>query len=82
MDGERLIEAVRSFPCLWNVSSKGYKDLRARENAWKEVTVEVRKVLHTHQLASYNSLPFYCFSGLVFCCRSSVRCLAVYYCLA
>ena len=32
IDFEELIEAVRSFPCLWEVSSKGYKDSRARDN--------------------------------------------------
>ena len=37
MDDEKLVEAVRSFPCLWQVSLKSYKDLRAKENAWKEV---------------------------------------------
>ena len=36
MDDEKLIEAVRTFPCLWRVSSKAYKDIRAKENAWKE----------------------------------------------
>ena len=36
MDDEKLIEAVRTFPCLWRVSSKAYKDKRAKENAWKE----------------------------------------------
>ena len=35
MDDEKLVEAVHSFPCLWQVSSKSYKDLRAKENAWK-----------------------------------------------
>ena len=37
MDNEKLVEAVRSFPSLWQVSAKSYKDLRAKENAWKEV---------------------------------------------
>ena len=37
MDDEKLVEAVRSFLNLWQVSSKSYKDLRAKENAWKEV---------------------------------------------
>ena len=32
MDEEKLIEAVHGFPCLWKVSSRGYKDIRAREN--------------------------------------------------
>jgi len=45
MDGEKLIEAVRSFPCLWEVSRKAYKDLRARENAWKAVSMEVSECL-------------------------------------
>ena len=33
MDDEQLVEAVRSFPCLWLLSSKSYRDLRAKENA-------------------------------------------------
>ena len=44
MDEEALVEAVRSFPCLWQSSSKKYKDLRAKENAWKEVAKEVREL--------------------------------------
>ena len=41
MDDENLVEAVRFFPYLWLVSSKSYKDLRAKENAWKEVASKV-----------------------------------------
>ena len=41
MDEEVLIEAVRCFPCLWQVSCRKYKDLRAKENAWKEVAGKV-----------------------------------------
>ena len=41
---EVLIEAVRNFPCLWQASSKKYKDLRAKENARKEVAKEVCKM--------------------------------------
>lgn len=37
----RLIEAVQSFPCLWQGSSPSYKDLAARQNAWKEVANQV-----------------------------------------
>ena len=39
---ETLIEAVRKFGCLWNVSSKSFKDNKAKENAWKAVAQEVR----------------------------------------
>ena len=41
MDEEKLIEAVHSFPSLWKVTSKSYKDVKAKENAWKEVAIRV-----------------------------------------
>ena len=37
MEDKKLIESVREYPCLWRVCSKAYKDIRAKENAWKEV---------------------------------------------
>ena len=40
-DEEKLVEAVRCYPCLWQVSSREYKDARAKENAWKEVASQV-----------------------------------------
>ena len=43
MDDEKLIEAVRDFECLWMVGCKAYKDIRAKENAWKEVSVKVSR---------------------------------------
>ena len=45
MDEEALIEAVRGFSLIVAGTTKKYKDLRAKENAWKEVAKEVR-VLH------------------------------------
>ena len=41
MGDKELIEAVCCFPCLWQVSSKSYKDARTRENTWKEVASEI-----------------------------------------
>ena len=41
IDFEQLIEPVRSFPCLWEVGSKDYKDSRARDDAWKSVAEQV-----------------------------------------
>ena len=38
MEDERLVEAVRGFPCLRRVCSRAYRDIRAKENAWKEVS--------------------------------------------
>ena len=42
MADEKLIEAVCCFSCLWQVSSKSYKDVRTR-NAWKEVASQITK---------------------------------------
>ena len=39
---ETLIEPMERFECLWNVSSKSFKDNKAKENAWKAVAKEVR----------------------------------------
>ena len=36
-----MVEAVRGFECLWRVGSKSYKDIIAKENAWKEVAAKV-----------------------------------------
>ena len=41
MADEKLVEAVRDYPCLWQLSSRSYKDLRAKENAWKAVALKV-----------------------------------------
>ena len=43
MGDEKLIEAVRHFSCLCQVSSKSYKDVRTRENTWKEVASQITK---------------------------------------
>ena len=43
MADEKLIKVVRCFPCLWQVSSKSYKDVRTRENTWKEVASQITK---------------------------------------
>ena len=37
MHDEKLVEAVRSFPSLWQVSSVLQRSIRAKENALKEV---------------------------------------------
>ena len=41
MEDEKFTESVRSFPYLWQVSFKAYRDQRAKENAWKMVANEV-----------------------------------------
>ncbi|XP_065061667.1 uncharacterized protein LOC135688677 [Rhopilema esculentum] len=41
LNKERLIEAVRRYPCLYNTTKKEYKDESIRENAWRNVCNEV-----------------------------------------
>ena len=46
---EKLVEVVRALPCLWQVASKSYKDAKAKENAWKEVSSQVKSyIIHVH----------------------------------
>ena len=42
IDKRKLIAAVYLFPCLWKTTDRDYKDLKAREHAWKEVASQVR----------------------------------------
>ena len=44
MEEEKLIEAVRALPCVWQVNSKSYRDQMARENTWKQVAEAVREL--------------------------------------
>ena len=43
MAEDKLIKAVHCFPCLCQVSTKSYKDVKTRENAWKEVASQITK---------------------------------------
>ena len=45
MDDEKLIEAVRCFPSLWQVNSRLYRDVIAKENALKEIANQVSECL-------------------------------------
>ena len=38
---EDFVEAVRQFTCLWDVSCKSFKDVNAKENAWKAIAQKV-----------------------------------------
>ena len=55
MNDEKLIEAVRSYSCLWQVNSYSYKDRRAKDNAWKEVIDKVT----TNSITSVDTKPSY-----------------------
>ena len=36
-ENEELVETVRTFPCLYDISKKEYKDKNIVHNTWKEV---------------------------------------------
>ena len=57
MNEEKLIEAVRDFPCLWQVSSRCYRDAKAKENAWKKVSSQVNILYISYQV--YKLLQVY-----------------------
>ena len=40
-DNEKLVEAVRGYPCLWQVSSRAYRDITAKTNALKTIVDQV-----------------------------------------
>jgi hypothetical protein len=41
---EKLIEGVKRYPCLWEIHNKSFRDLAAKESAWKIVAQEVGRV--------------------------------------
>ena len=53
MGEEKLVEAVRCYPCLWQVSSKSYRDLIAKkcmEGSGAQISELVFRICHTHFL--------------------------------
>ena len=41
MDSEKLVEAVRRWPILYQSSSKAYKDAEKKAAAWRDVAAEL-----------------------------------------
>lgn len=61
---EKLIEVVKRFPCLWETHSKAFRDLVAKDNAWKVVSSEVGPCVLT--FISFKALYVY-FSDCLYC---------------
>ena len=38
---ENLIIQVENFPCLYNITLKEYKDVKAKDNAWAVVSAAI-----------------------------------------
>ena len=58
MEEEKLVEAVRTFDCLWKVSAKVYRDARAKENTWKAVTRTDRTCTYVSQPPFFSSASY------------------------
>ena len=39
--GEKFINYVQDYPCLWNMKLKEYKDGRVKDNAWQLVAKQM-----------------------------------------
>ena len=48
IDEEKLVELVRRYSCLWQVSSTVFKDLWAKKNTWKEVDSQVQNYMEVN----------------------------------
>jgi len=40
---EKLIDCVRRFPVIYNLSKKSYKDKIAKDNAWKSIATALER---------------------------------------
>ena len=40
---EKLIDCVRSFPVIYDLSKKSYKDKIAKDNAWKSIATALER---------------------------------------
>ena len=41
--GEKLINGVRSFPVIYDLSKKSYKDKIAKDNAWRSIAAALER---------------------------------------
>jgi len=42
-----LAEVVSNHPCLFDLKHQAYKDIQIRENVWKEISINLKKVVST-----------------------------------
>jgi len=40
---EKLIDCLRSFPVIYDLSKKLYKDKIAKDNAWKRIATDLER---------------------------------------
>lgn len=42
MNEEQLINLIRGYPCLYLMSDKNYHNQQMKENAWDEISQEIK----------------------------------------
>lgn len=60
VEDEKLIEMVRGYPLLYNLSDRKYKDSTIKENIWKEISNAIGKngKLYKYQCDNVNNNIF------------------------
>ena len=46
-----IIDLIQSYPVLWNISLRGYRDVHKKEQAWREMGLK----LHSDGMYSFTS---------------------------
>ena len=37
----KLVEEVRNYPCLWDVTSRAFKENRKKQEAWRRISIKL-----------------------------------------
>jgi len=45
--GEKIVDAIVEYPCLWNTHLRCYKDINKKEQAWKELQQYLQTPMET-----------------------------------
>ena len=65
MEDEKLIEAVKTYPCLWNTTAASYRDVKAKDMAWKQVATQVCSTyMNSNEVLSCEHLVYVDFKQL------------------
>ena len=54
--GELLIDAVRSYPCIYDVRNGEFKVTLVKENAWKAIADTLQRTMYAWHCASFASV--------------------------
>ena len=58
LEGE-LIELMKDYRCVWDVSCRAFKENQKKQQAWKEIAMKLNKDGEPYSIAFYASLYLY-----------------------